>query len=53
MSLIAFAIDANPGFVAFHHLVRVVFVLVMVPLMVSWFGQHPEAPATGGSHRTP
>ena len=37
MSLIAFAIDANPGFVAVHHLVRIIFVMIMVPVMVAWF----------------
>ena len=37
MSLIAFAIDANPGFVAVHHLVRIIFVMVMVPIMALWF----------------
>ena len=37
MSLIAFAIDADSGFVAMHHLVRIVFVMVMVPVMAAWF----------------
>ncbi|MEM6621284.1 MAG: AbrB family transcriptional regulator [Pseudomonadota bacterium] len=37
MSLIAFAIDADPGFVAVHHLVRIIFVMLMVPLMTAWF----------------
>lgn len=39
MSLIAFAIDANPGFVAVHHVVRIVFVMVMVPVMTVWFAR--------------
>ncbi|MEM7060567.1 MAG: AbrB family transcriptional regulator [Pseudomonadota bacterium] len=38
MSLIAFAIDADPGFVAVHHVVRIIFVMVMVPVMAAWFG---------------
>jgi len=36
MSLIALALDANPGFVAIHHLVRIVFVLMSVPLLTAW-----------------
>ena len=31
MSLIALAIDANPGFVAIHHVVRIIFVMIAVP----------------------
>lgn len=37
MSLIAFAIGADPGFVAVHHLVRILFVMISVPLMAIWF----------------
>lgn len=37
MSLIAFAIDADPGFVAIHHMVRILFVMVSVPVMAMWF----------------
>lgn len=33
MSLIALAIDADPGFVAIHHVARIVFVLLAVPVM--------------------
>lgn len=36
MSLIALAIDANPGFVAVHHLARIVFVLLAVPIFSAW-----------------
>lgn len=36
MSLIALAIDANPGFVAIHHVVRIIFVMLALPLMVAW-----------------
>ena len=43
MSLIAFAIDANPGFVAVHHLVRILFVMISVPLMAAWFGAGSRA----------
>ena len=38
MSLIALAIDANPGFVAVHHVVRIIFVMIVVPLMIARFG---------------
>lgn len=33
MSLIALAINADPGFVAIHHVARIVFVLLSVPLI--------------------
>ena len=36
MSLIAFAIDADSGFVAVHHIVRIIFVMVTVPLLAAW-----------------
>jgi len=39
MSLIALATDANPGFVAIHHVARIVFVLLSVPLMTAWVGR--------------
>ncbi len=39
MSLIALAIDANPGFVAIHHVARIVFVLLSVPLLTAWVGR--------------
>ena len=39
MSLIALAIDANPGFVAIHHVARIIFVLLTVPLMTAWVGR--------------
>lgn len=42
MSLIALATDANPGFVAIHHVARIVFVLLSVPLMTAWFGKVRE-----------
>ncbi|MEM7188663.1 MAG: AbrB family transcriptional regulator [Pseudomonadota bacterium] len=43
MSLIAFAIDADPGFVAVHHLVRIAFVMTLIPVMVAWFGSKARA----------
>jgi len=36
MSLIALALDANPGFVAIHHVARIVFVLLSVPVLTAW-----------------
>jgi hypothetical protein len=39
MSLIALATDANPGFVAIHHVARIVFVLLSVPVMTAWVGR--------------
>ena len=36
MSLIALAIDADPGFVALHHVVRIGFILLAVPLFAAW-----------------
>ena len=39
MSLIAFAIDADSGFVAVHHIVRIVFVMISVPLLAAWAGR--------------
>ena len=41
MSLIALAIDADPAFVAIHHVVRIIFVLIVVPLLVARFGREP------------
>jgi membrane AbrB-like protein len=45
MSLIALAIDANPGFVAIHHVARIIFVLLTVPVLTAWVGRKkaPEA----------
>jgi membrane AbrB-like protein len=39
MSLIALAIGANPGFVAIHHVARIVFVLLSVPVLTAWVGR--------------
>jgi len=36
MSLIALAIDVDPGFVALHHVVRIGFILLAVPAFGAW-----------------
>ncbi|MEM9736374.1 MAG: AbrB family transcriptional regulator, partial [Pseudomonadota bacterium] len=36
MSLIALAIDADPGFVAVHHVTRITFILIVFPLFAAW-----------------
>ncbi|MEO1291313.1 MAG: AbrB family transcriptional regulator [Pseudomonadota bacterium] len=36
MCLIALALDADPAFVAAHHLARIVFILVLTPLFAVW-----------------
>lgn len=36
MCLIAIALDANPSFVAAHHLVRIGFILLAAPLFAAW-----------------
>ncbi|GMG81435.1 AbrB family transcriptional regulator [Paralimibaculum aggregatum] len=52
MSLIALAIDADPGFVALHHVVRIGFILVALPLFAAWLSSRldrarDEAPGPG------
>ncbi|MEL6476726.1 MAG: AbrB family transcriptional regulator [Pseudomonadota bacterium] len=52
MSLIALAIDADPGFVAVHHVTRIVFILVAFPLFAAWLlqrGARTEAAGKPGS----
>lgn len=44
MSLIAVAIDADSGFVAVHHIVRIVFVMISVPLLATWVARSREEP---------
>ncbi len=50
MSLIALAIQADPGFVAVHHVVRIGFILVGLPFFAAWMrdvlSETPK-PATG------
>jgi len=36
MSLIAVAIDADPGFVAAHHITRILFILLAAPFFGAW-----------------
>ncbi|MBY8975176.1 AbrB family transcriptional regulator [Rhodobacteraceae bacterium NNCM2] len=36
MSIIAVAIEADPGFVAVHHIVRIAFILLAFPLFAAW-----------------
>lgn len=42
MSLIALATDADPAFVAVHHLARIGFVLLSIPAMSVWFARVRE-----------
>ncbi len=39
MSLIALAIDADPGFVAAHHVARIAFILLALPLFAAWLSR--------------
>lgn len=43
MSLIAIAIDADPGFVAVHHIVRISFILLTFPLFAAWLVRRDRA----------
>ncbi len=36
MALIAIAIDADPGFVAAHHVTRILFILLLTPVFGAW-----------------
>ncbi len=47
MSLIALALDANPGFVAIHHVARIVFVLLSVPLLTAWVARRRAGDGSG------
>ncbi|MEM1275063.1 MAG: AbrB family transcriptional regulator [Pseudomonadota bacterium] len=47
MSLIALAIDADPGFVAVHHVVRITFILLTLPLFAAWLMRRRAARAGG------
>lgn len=40
MSLIALALDIEPSFVAFHHIVRIFEIVLLAPLMAKWFQHH-------------
>ncbi|MEM9045231.1 MAG: AbrB family transcriptional regulator [Pseudomonadota bacterium] len=47
MSLIALAIDADPGFVAVHHVVRITFIILTLPLFAAWLMRRKTAKAGG------
>lgn len=41
MSLIAVALNVEPSFVAFHHVVRIFVILLLAPLLSRWLRQAP------------
>lgn len=45
MSLIAIAIDANPSFVAAHHVARIVFIMFATPIFTAWLRRKADAKA--------
>jgi hypothetical protein len=47
MSLIAIAIEADPGFVAAHHLIRIAFILVSLPVVAAWVKHRLPAEEAG------
>ncbi|MEM8793093.1 MAG: AbrB family transcriptional regulator [Pseudomonadota bacterium] len=47
MSIIALAIGADPGFVAVHHVVRITFILLTLPLFAAWLMRRHAAKAGG------
>ncbi len=40
MCLIAIALDADPGYVAAHHIARIIFILVLTPFFAAWLKQY-------------
>ena len=40
MSLIALALNVEPSFVAFHHIVRIFEIVLLAPIMAKWFLHH-------------
>ncbi|MHC8493675.1 AbrB family transcriptional regulator [Thalassospira sp. SM2505] len=40
MSLIALALNVEPSFVAFHHIVRIFEIVLLAPIMAKWFERH-------------
>ncbi|MCC9622878.1 AbrB family transcriptional regulator [Thalassospira sp. MA62] len=46
MSLIALALNVEPSFVAFHHIVRIFEIVLLAPMMAKWFQSymHRRAP---------
>lgn len=48
MSLIALAIDTDPAFVAFHHVVRIAFILLAIPFFARWLAAQSERGRAAG-----
>ena len=42
MSLIALALNVEPSFVAFHHIVRIFEIVMLAPLMAKWFERYRQ-----------
>ncbi|AJD54010.1 hypothetical protein SAMN02744133_101345 [Thalassospira xiamenensis M-5 = DSM 17429] len=42
MSLIALALNVEPSFVAFHHIVRIFEIVLLAPLMAKWFERYRQ-----------
>ena len=42
MSLIALALNVEPSFVAFHHIVRIFEIVLLAPIMAKWFQRHMQ-----------
>ena len=40
MSLIALALNVEPSFVAFHHIVRIFEIVLLAPILAKWFQRH-------------
>jgi membrane AbrB-like protein len=40
MSLIALALNVEPSFVAFHHIVRIFEIVLLAPFLAKWFQRH-------------
>ncbi len=45
MSLIALALNVEPSFVAFHHIVRIFEIVLLAPLLAKWFQRHMQKKA--------
>lgn len=43
MAMVAVALDLDPVFVAFHHLLRVVVLMLFAPFWARWLGRHPDS----------
>ena len=42
MSLIALALNVEPSFVAFHHIVRIFEIVLLAPIMAKWFERYRQ-----------